>query len=62
MSTVAESLVKTLATAGVKRIRMGTNGLNPPTARVVVDLSAPCEYALVSSSNKLTLQLHPVAQ
>ena len=49
-------------TAGVKRIRMGTNGLNPPTARVVVDLSAPCEYELVSSSNKLTLQLRPVAQ
>lgn len=48
--------------SGVKRIRMGTNGLNPPTARVVVDLSAPCEYALVSSSNKLTLQLRPVAQ
>jgi hypothetical protein len=48
--------------AGVKRIRMGANGLNPPAARVVVDLSAPCEYTLVSSSNKLTLQLCSVAQ
>jgi type IV pilus assembly protein PilQ len=44
---------------GVKGVRLGTNGLNPPTARVVVDLDKACRYDLVpGSDNKLVLKLY----
>ena len=31
---------------GIKDIRVGVNGLVPPTSRIVVDLSEPCTYDL----------------
>ena len=44
---------------GVKRVRVGMDGQNPPTTRVVVDLDQACRYELSSpSGDKLVLKLH----
>ncbi len=44
---------------GVKRVRVGMDGQNPPTTRVVVDLDQACRYELSSpSGDKLILKLH----
>jgi type IV pilus assembly protein PilQ len=44
---------------GVKRVRVGMDGQNPPTTRVVVDLDQACRYELSSpSADKLILKLH----
>jgi type IV pilus assembly protein PilQ len=45
--------------AGVKDVRIGTDGQNPPTTRVVVDLDQACTYELTpGSAGKLVLTLH----
>jgi type IV pilus assembly protein PilQ len=45
--------------AGVKGVRIGTDGQTPPTTRLVVDLEHPCRYELTSSAGgKLVLTLH----
>ncbi len=44
---------------GVKGVRLGTNGMTPPTTRVVVDLDKACRYELVpGSDNKIVLKLY----
>ena len=44
---------------GVKRVRVGMDGQNPPTTRVVVDLDQACRYDLVPQSDgKFILRLH----
>jgi type IV pilus assembly protein PilQ len=44
---------------GVKRVRVGMDGQNPPTTRVVVDLDQACRYELSSpTGDKLILKLH----
>ena len=46
--------------AGVKGIRIGSNGKNPPTTSVVVDLDKSCAYELTpGTGEKLVLTLHP---
>jgi type IV pilus assembly protein PilQ len=43
----------------VKGVRIGTDGQNPPTTRVVVDLDHACRYELSPSSDgKMVLTLH----
>ena len=42
---------------GVKRVRIGVQDLKPPVTRVVVDLSAPQSYKILSSGNKTTLRM-----
>jgi type IV pilus assembly protein PilQ len=45
--------------AGVKDVRIGMDGHNPPTTRVVVDLEQACGYQLnPSADGKLVLTLH----
>ncbi len=45
--------------ADVKGVRIGMDGQNPPTTRVVVDLEHACRYELVPSEDgKLVLTLH----
>jgi type IV pilus assembly protein PilQ len=47
---------------GVKELRIGTDGQQPPTTRVVVDLQKACGYELVpDGDNKFTLKLHSLA-
>ncbi|MDP9161339.1 MAG: type IV pilus secretin PilQ [Acidobacteriota bacterium] len=47
---------------GVKELRIGTDGQQPPTTHVVVDLQKACGYELVSDGdNKFTLKLHSLA-
>ena len=42
----------------VKDVRIGTDGQNPPTTRVVVDLAQACNYELVSGKeNQIVLKL-----
>ena len=49
----------TVGSAGVKGVRIGTDGQTPPTTRVVVDLEHACRYELTSSvDGKLVLTLH----
>jgi len=49
----------TVGSAGVKGVRIGTDGQNPPTTRVVVDLEHACRYELTPSADgKLVLTLH----
>src|ERR1700693_1808761 len=36
--------------AGVKGVRIGTDGQNPPTTRVVIDLEPACRYELNSAA------------
>jgi type IV pilus assembly protein PilQ len=47
--------------ADVTAIRMSQFQANPPTTRVVVDLTTPQDYELSSSPDKLTVKLHPLA-
>jgi len=45
--------------AGVKGVRIGTDGLTPPTTRIVVDLDQALTYDLTpSAAGKLILTLH----
>jgi len=47
---------------GVRSVRIGMDGQNPPTTRVVVDLVQACPYELVPGSDgKLVLKLHTPA-
>src|SRR5271167_1456504 len=49
----------TVGSAGVKGVRIGMDGQNPPTTRVVVDLEHACRYELTPSADgKLVLTLH----
>jgi len=49
----------TVGSAGVKGVRIGTDGQTPPTTRVVVDLEQACRYELTPSADgKLVLTLH----
>jgi type IV pilus assembly protein PilQ len=45
--------------AGVKGVRIGTDGQTPPTTRIVVDLDKACAYELTPGpAGKLVLTLH----
>jgi hypothetical protein len=45
--------------AGVKGVRIGSNGKNPPTTSVVVDLEQACAYELTPGTDgKMVLTLH----
>jgi type IV pilus assembly protein PilQ len=45
--------------AGVKGVRIGTDGQTPPTTRIVVDLDQACTYDLTpTNGGKLVLTLH----
>jgi type IV pilus assembly protein PilQ len=49
----------TVGSAGVKGVRIGMDGHNPPTTRVVVDLEHACRYDLnPSADGKLVLTLY----
>jgi type IV pilus assembly protein PilQ len=49
----------TVGSAGVKGVRIGTDGQTPPTTRVVVDLEHACRYELSpSAGGKLVLTLY----
>ncbi|HZQ24105.1 MAG TPA: type IV pilus secretin PilQ [Terriglobales bacterium] len=49
----------TVGSDGVKSVRVGMDGQNPPTTRVVVDLDKICNYELApSGDNKYILKLH----
>src|SRR6267154_1354936 len=49
----------TVGSAGVKGVRIGMDGQNPPTTRVVVDLEHACRYELnPSADGKLVLTVH----
>jgi type IV pilus assembly protein PilQ len=49
----------TVGANGVKDVRIGTDGLTPPTTRVVVDLDQACTYELTPGpAGKLVLTLH----
>jgi type IV pilus assembly protein PilQ len=49
----------TVGSAGVKGVRIGTDGQTPPTTRVVVDLEHACRYELSPlADGKLVLTLH----
>jgi type IV pilus assembly protein PilQ len=48
-----------VGTAGVKGVRIGTDGQTPPTTRIVVDLDQACTYDLTPGpAGKLVLILH----
>ena len=48
--------------AGVKGVRIGTDGQTPPTTRIVVDLDQACTYDLTPGpAGKLVLTLHSSA-
>ncbi|HEY1463092.1 MAG TPA: type IV pilus secretin PilQ [Terriglobales bacterium] len=48
---------------GVKDIRVGENGQEPPTSRIVVDLLQPCTYEIVpGSADHVVLKLHAATQ
>ncbi len=48
-----------VGSAGVKGVRIGTDGRTPPTTRVVVDLEHACSYELTPSADgNLLLTLH----
>jgi type IV pilus assembly protein PilQ len=46
---------------GVKGVRMARYQLNPPATRIVVDLTKPQEFAVVSNGNHATIALMDVA-
>jgi type IV pilus assembly protein PilQ len=49
----------TVGADGVKGLRIGMDGQNPPTTRIVVDLEKACAYDLTpGSAGKLVLTLH----
>src|SRR5438309_430389 len=44
---------------GVQTVRVGMNGQQPPSTRVVIDLQQACKYELMPvDGNKLVLKLH----
>ena len=45
--------------ADLKMVRMAQHESNPPTTRVVLDLKAPQNFQLASTSDKLIVKLHP---
>jgi type IV pilus assembly protein PilQ len=48
-----------VASEGVKDIRVGMDGHTPPTTRIVIDLEHACNYQLVpGGGNKFILKLH----
>jgi len=48
-----------VGSAGVKDVRIGTDGQTPPTTRIVVDLNQACAYELTPGpAGKLVLTLH----
>ena len=48
-----------IGAAGVKGVRIGTDGQTPPTTRIVVDLEKACAYELTPGpAGKLVLTLH----
>jgi len=49
-----------VASDGVKKVRIGTDGQTPPTTRLVVDLDKACTYEFVPGANdhQLVLKLH----
>ena len=49
-----------VASDGVKRVRIASDGLTPPTTRLVVDLEKSCHYELApgSNDNQIVLKLH----
>jgi type IV pilus assembly protein PilQ len=48
-----------VASEGVKGVRVGMDGHTPPTTRVVIDLEHACNYELLSGGgNKFILKLH----
>jgi len=60
-ATVLASSQKHIAVdaAGVKGVRIGTDGKTPPTTRIVVDLDQACAYELTPGpAGKLVLTLH----
>ena len=62
-ATVAASARNILVDSeGVKRVRVGMDGKNPPNTSVVIDLDQACRYELVpQSGDKLILKLHTEA-
>ena len=44
---------------GIKAVRLGQNSVNPPVARLVVDLAAARDYQLVRAGNRVILKLRP---
>jgi hypothetical protein len=44
---------------GVKRVRIGLNGANPPVTRAVVDLDSARPYELAAANNTVTLTVLP---
>ena len=45
---------------GVKDVRIGTDGLMPPTTSVVIDLLKPCPYELMPAADgTVVIRLHP---
>ena len=47
---------------GVKAVRVGTDGLTPPTTRVVIDLSEVRDYKVAADGNKLVLTLQSATE
>jgi type IV pilus assembly protein PilQ len=47
-----------VGSAAVKDVRIGMNGQEHPTTRIVVDLNQACTYELTPASGKLVLTLH----
>jgi type IV pilus assembly protein PilQ len=47
---------------GVKGVRIGTDGHEPPTTSVVIDLVQACQYELLpGGDNRIIIKLHPAA-
>jgi type IV pilus assembly protein PilQ len=44
---------------GVKGVRIGTDGHQPPTTSIVIDLVQACAYELTGSGDKIIVKLHP---
>ncbi|MGB6989006.1 MAG: AMIN domain-containing protein, partial [Candidatus Sulfotelmatobacter sp.] len=47
---------------GVKGVRIGTDGHEPPTTSIVIDLVQACQYELLpGGDNQIIVKLHPAA-
>jgi len=47
---------------GVKGVRIGTDGHEPPTTSIVIDLVQACQYELLAGGdNRIIVKLHPAA-
>jgi type IV pilus assembly protein PilQ len=47
---------------GVKGVRIGTDGHEPPTTSIVIDLVQACQYELLAGGdNRIVVKLHPSA-